>query len=326
MLAGSLFTLDFLAEGVVGTDYWQALSDDAVDSFTAAVMPRLKSMAAAKSPNEAETESELIWPVIEALGWDAQLPQQKLPGPRREDVPDLLLFASPGDKEAAARSEPTHRLHSALCVVESKRWLRPLDRANGRTTGEAGVPATQMLRYLRRIDDLTRGGLRWGVLSNGRIWRLYFGGAVSVAEDFLEIDLGKALGLAGCDLDLLDLAGSGMDAASWRRHVLKLFILLFGREAFIPTEHGETFHELARREGLQWEARVARDLSRIVFRDVFPRLANAIAQADGVTPTSGRFDEVRTAAHVLLYRLLFVLYAEDRNLLPDESGPTRTTR
>ena len=35
---------------------------------------------------------------------------------------------------------------------------------------------------------------------------------------------------------------------------------MFGRDAFLRGEHGETFHELARREGLQWEARVARDL------------------------------------------------------------------
>ncbi len=32
-------------------------------------------------------------------------------------------------------------------------------------------------------------------------------------------------------------------------------------------------------------------------------------------------EEVRQGALILLYRLLFVLYAEDRNLLPDESGP-----
>jgi hypothetical protein len=311
MLAGTLFTLDFLAEGIAGTEAWRALQDDVVDAFASEAKSRLRRIAAARNPNEAETESGLIWPLVEALGWDASLPQQKLPGPRREDVPDLLLFATPEDRDWAARGDPAQRLQRALCVVESKRWLRPLDRAHGRATGEAGVPATQMLRYLRRIDDLTTGGLRWGVLTNGRIWRLYFSGAVSVAEDFLEIDLGKAL----------DLAGAGMDAAAWRRHVLKLFILMFGRDAFLRGEQGETFHDLARREGLQWEARVARDLSRVVFRDVFPRLADAIARAAGVTPEAGRLDDVRIAALILLYRLLFVLYAEDRNRLPDESGP-----
>ena len=54
-----------------------------------------------------------------------------------------------------------------------------------------------MLRYLRRVDDVTKGKVRWGVLTNGRVWRLDFQGALSVAEDFLEIDLGKALDLPG---------------------------------------------------------------------------------------------------------------------------------
>lgn len=93
-------------------------------------------------------------------------------------------------------------------MVEAKRWGRILDRADGRR-GDVGVPSTQMLRYLRRIDDITGGGLRWGILTNGRVWRLYFSGAVSVAEDFLEIDLGNALGTPGCDLDLLDRPPAG---------------------------------------------------------------------------------------------------------------------
>lgn len=43
-----------------------------------------------------------------------------------------------------------------------------------------------------------------GILTNGRVWRLYFQGALSVAEDFFEIDLGKVLAVEGCDFDLLD--------------------------------------------------------------------------------------------------------------------------
>jgi len=31
-----------------------------------------------------------------------------------------------------------------------------------------------MLRYLRRVEDLTTGALRWGVLTNGARWRLYY--------------------------------------------------------------------------------------------------------------------------------------------------------
>ncbi len=68
-----------------------------------------------------------------------------------------------------------------------------LDRASGRD--ETTAPSTQMLRYLRRIDDLTGGALRWGILTNGTRWRLYWAGARSISEEFLEIDLGRVLAL-----------------------------------------------------------------------------------------------------------------------------------
>ena len=51
-------------------------------------------------------------------------------------------------------------------------WTRPLDsRSDGQQARTA--PSTQMLRYLRRVDDLT----------NGAQWRLYYAGARSVSEE-----------------------------------------------------------------------------------------------------------------------------------------------
>jgi len=154
---------------------------------------------------------------------------------------------------------------------------------------------------------------------------LYFHGATSVAEDFLEIDLGKVLDIDGCDLDLLDRRPDLFaDHAAWRDHMLRLFLLLFGRDAFLPNDQGESFHQLALREGKRWESKVARTLSDKVFDEVFPALADGLARHDPSRPAALSTDylaDVRQGALILLYRLLFVLYAEDRNLLPDEQGP-----
>ena len=49
-----------------------------------------------------------------------------------------------------------------------------------------------------------------------------------------------------------------------------------------------------------------------MFGEVFPELVRAIAKAAPDAP----LEEVRDAALILLYRLLFILYAEDRDLLP----------
>ena len=175
------------------------------------------------------------------------------------------------------------------------------------------------------FDDVTAGRLRWGILTNGRVWRLYWQGALSVAEDFLEIDLGKALRLPGCELDPLDKRPSLLaDDDEWRAHAFKLFVAMFAPEAFHPADGGQTFHDFARARGKFWEARVAKSLSDIVFDRVFRGLADALSKADPLRQADlppVYLAEVREGALILLYRLLFVLYAEDRNLLPDENGP-----
>jgi hypothetical protein len=325
LLNGGLFTRDFLTEGICGTEAWAGIDDAAVAGIRAQLDALLSAFGKIKNPTEAETEKELIWPTLEALGWSEMSVQQNLSAKARDDVPDALLFGDAAAKAKAAPLTAWQRFQHGLCIVEAKRWNRVLDREESRRKGEDGVPSTQMLRYLRRVDDVTDGGLRWGMLTNGRHWRLYFRGALSVAEDFLEIDLGKVFDLPGCETDLLDRRPDSFSSdEAWREHCLKLFILLFGRAAFLPDHHGETFHQLALREGKQWEARVARDLSDTVFGYVFPALGQALASADGKPMASldaAALDEVREGALILLYRLLFVLYAEDRNLLPDESGP-----
>ena len=164
-----------------------------------------------------------------------------------------------------------------------------------------------MLRYLRRVDDLTTGKLRWGILTNGARWRLYYQGARSVSEQFFEVDLAALLDLPGHNDGLFALTEAE------RHHWLKVFVLVFRREAFLagPTDP-RTFHQRAIEEGRFYEERVAASLSALVFGQVFPKLARAIAAA----ATEAPLPEVREAALILLYRLLFIFYAEDRDLLP----------
>ena len=91
--------------------------------------------------------------------------------------------------------------------------------------------------------------------------------------------------------------------------VPKLFILFFRREAFLPGDaDSRTLHQRALEEGRFHQERVAANLSDLVFGRVFPELARAIA---GQAPDAP-LGEVRDAALVVLYRLLFILYAEDR--------------
>ena len=300
-MSGSLFTTDYLVEAVAATPAYLAVD-------VAGLRAKLDDIAA-KFPknartNESQTEDDFIWPVLAALGWSESLRQQNLTVAGRDDVPDGLLFEDAAAKAAAnVQGDQWRRYSHGLAVVESKRWARPLDRASGRD--EATAPSTQMLRYLRRIDDLTTGKLRWGILTNGTKWRLYWAGARSVSEEFLEVDLGRVLSLDGGD----DLFASDAD----RDHWLRVFAAMFSRDAFIKDgADNRSFHERARVAAALYEERVATSLSKLVFEQVFPSLATAIADAAPDAP----LQDVREASLVLLYRLLFLLYAEDRDLLP----------
>ena len=306
-LQGSLFASDFLCDAITRSPDWQELGDASLEELEAALRAIFERFPIDKTPNESQTEDDLIWPVLVRLGWTASLRQQNLSAYGRVDVPDGLLFADEAAKgQANGFAEEWRRYELGLAVVESKRWQRPLDRRSGRA-GEETAPSTQMLRYLRRIDDVTTGSLRWGVLTNGARWRLYYQGARSVSEQFFEVDLAALLDLPGHNDGLFALTETE------RRHWLKVFALVFRREAFLPgAADGRTFHQRAIAEGRFYEERVAASLSDQVFGQVFPELSRAIAAAEPNAP----LPEVREAALLLLYRLLFILYAEDRDLLP----------
>ncbi len=304
---GSLFTSDFLSQSIAANSDWKQLDDAAIDAFAADLSAVFGRFPTGQTPNETRTEDDLIWPILARLDWDQYMRQQNLTVKGREDVPDGLLFAdSAAKRQADTFVEEYKRYAHGIAIVESKRWKRPLDRRSSRR-GEELAPSTQMLRYLRRVDDLTTGNLRWGILTNGGRWRLYYAGARSVSEQFFEIDLAA----------LLDIEGQGDLLATRsledKRHALRVFALIFRREAFLPSPTDQrTFHQRAIDEGKFYEERVANDLSELVFTQLYPLLARSIAAAD----EKASLADVRQAALILLYRLLFILYAEDRDLLP----------
>lgn len=313
MADGTLFTRDFLERGIRETNEWKELDDKVIADFKATVGDIFRLFPHDKKPNESQTEDDLIWRVLDAVGWKHSLRQQNLSTKGRENVPDGLLFADEDAKmRANGRGQDYQRYADGQSIVESKRWGRPLDRENAGKGEDIAVPSTQMLRYLRRVDDLSEGKLRWGMLTNGREWRLYWQGAKSKSEDFLGLDLPVLAKVEGFERDLFD---GDPD------HFLKVFYLMFRREAFLPVYEvdARSFHILALDEGKYWETRVAKNLSDMVFNHVFPDLIAALAKADpdaAVPQTPVYLSAVRDAALTLLYRLLFVLYAEDRNLLP----------
>ena len=293
-MLGHLFTHYFLTDGIQATPEWKASISQpkAFAKFRNDILHVYKGFSGFQEPNEAVTEQKLIRPILELLGWVDYLPQQG--ASRNEDIPDHLLFEDADSaKRAAEKKTPGDRFRDAMAVEESKRFGFALDARDQDGKTKTGTPHGQILRYLATAEIVSDSRIRWGILTNGGVWRLYDYRARPRASGYFEADLPEMLKPGNEDR-------------------LRLFHLLFRRDSFTLRKGATTTflaHALA--EGKRYEEQVAKDLSGVVFESAFPKLVEALADATGEN-----LPRVRQSALIFLYRLLFVLYAEDRNLLP----------
>ena len=308
-MRGALFSNYFLEEGIKETEDWKNCTEEEVKKLFYEVKGRFEESSNRKKPDEADTEDSLIRPIIELLGF--YYSRQKHPSKKgRRDVPDFVLFP---DKELkkAFDNEPSKNKpwDKGICILEGKRWRRYLDKGDKTDPIDPHIPSNQILRYLSAVEAPSNGQILWGILTNGDSWRLYYQKASPKAEGFIEFTLSELFG------------ASLFDSLQSKLETFKQFYLLFRKEAFIPTtwRPHKTFLEIALEEGKKWEERVSENLKEKIFYRVFPDIARGFiekAKEKGEKVNDILLKEVYNNTLVLLYRLLFIFYAEDRDLLP----------
>ena len=248
--------------------------------------------------NEAQTEREFIQPLLEQLGhvFEVQPTLQTSQGTKR---PDYAFFAS-GDAHAAAQPHINTNsfFRTALAIGDAKAWSRNLDgkaRGGGDPFNNQN-PSYQIDFYLRGADKL------WGILTNGRQWRLYHRQTSYRLDSFYEVDLAALLTENG-DLELF-----------------RYFYCLFRRDAFIPDASGTSFLHRVLGESHQYTIDVSDDLKHRVY-DALRLLIGGFLdfRRNRFDPANAPLDAIHTNCLILLYRVLFILYAESRGLLPVEN-------
>ena len=287
-----LFSEHFLATRLKDSEDWHQDAE--------LVRRRLLDLYEAKeellaSAKEAQTEEEFIKPVLKLLGF-AYSVQPKTTGSGGAEHPDYVLFASEADKTSAVSGGGEDKLFgSALAIGEAKYWDRDLDkkrRGDPREVAASAVsPSFQIARYLEAT------GVEWGILTNGREWRLYWGRAADKQKRFYAVDLLQVL----------------HDPKAF-----KYFYLFFRKEAYQDGAK-PSFLRRAIEESEKYGLRVGKKLKDVVFEEAFPSLANgflAYHREKYELVDEGVLRETYRASLTLLYRLLFLLYAEDRELLP----------
>jgi type I restriction-modification system DNA methylase subunit len=160
------------------------------------------------------------------------------------------------------------------------------------------IPAEQIAYYI------LHSGVTWGILTNGRRWRLYHKDTAQKQDRFYEVDL-KEL----CDARNLE--------------AFLYFYAFFRRAAFesqAPNSAASSLDltlEAMLAESVDYALGVSESLKVQVF-DALRHLAQGFLdyQPNGLTLEKPMLAEIYANSLTVLYRLLFVLYAEARELLP----------
>jgi len=163
-------------------------------------------------------------------------------------------------------------------------------------TGDRIAPSYQAVASLREHA--------WAILTNGRLWRLYSSRIASSSTNYFEVDL------------------DGIAEESDPR--LAYFTSLFSAASFVVKD-GTTDADLIYEGGISHAREVEDDLRAKIFDDqLFLNLVRGILNFDnGRSFGREELDAAKELALKLLYRLLFVLYAESRGLLPLENPKYR---
>jgi type I restriction-modification system DNA methylase subunit len=285
----------------------------------------------------AHTESEWVRPILRALGHD--IPSIRL----------RLLGTSPSIRFAPATGDapfPTFVFHAgdprgAIAPVHIRAWDCRLDHPTPTERDSPELrrclsPASQIRAHMRHA------GMRWGVLTNGRQWQLYHQDTSGKLDVYYEVDLpallqqvtaGELEGVSSIRSEprpgspvLIPTNGSVGEAVKGPALIpierFKYFYLFFRREAFNGKPcwlDNVLATSRAYKKGISRHLKEqAPEALRLLAEGFFDFPANALI------PTPETLKTVHDHSLVVLYWLLFILYAESRGQLPVKQNPAYT--
>ncbi len=263
------------------------------------VMRQLQQLFTQFTPNaknEAQTEEDWIRPVLRLLGhtFEVQVPLQVPDGVQR---PDYFFYQD----EAARLANKNKRVlteddlqQGAFAVGDAKSWELPLDRTVA-SSSKSSDPFSNKNPSYQIFFYILHSGLPWGILTNGRQWRLYHARTAHKLDIFYEIDLPTLLEVGDVKAFLY-------------------FYVFFRRQAFEP---GPLALERILNASTEYAQGVSESLRQQVY-DALRYVAQGFLDYPGnkLPATPETYKQIYDNSLILLYRLLFILYAEARDLLP----------
>jgi len=288
----SLFSDYYLEDLVTEDSHWQAFKSKAWEfrQHITNILERAVPGINGDTP-EAEVERRLIRPILDVLG-HVYFVQPAVHSPEGIRRPDYAFFSSPEVRqEAESHKGQPEFFRNALAIGDAKAWERSLDK---RVKGPGDPftnhnPSYQIDFYLRSTDK------RWGLLTNGRHWRLYHRDLSYRLDVYYEVDLPQIITLD--------------------ENAFLNFLAFFHKEAFQPDGTGACFLDRAYRASTEYAAKVSEELKDNIY-EALRLLAEGFLSFPANNLKPENLDLVRENAFIVIYRLLFTLYAEAREFLP----------
>ena len=252
---------------------------------------------------EASLEQAFIQPILMRLGWRF-LYQASLRGRR----PDYALFFQESDLDAAlsaGRNNPEFWSRAVL-VGDAKAWSANLDRPL-RVENQREYPPEQIEWYIRHSNR------EYGLLTNGRLWRLYprnLSAHQPRFETYLECDLATLL------TQWVEAGHNRGQRTFGEADDFLKFFLFFSPVGFARTDERNSVLERAIEGSNTYRLGIGEGLKSRVFQALQTCIRGFLSHAGNNLDPDRDLLLCRDQSLVLLYRLLFVMYAEDRDLLP----------
>ena len=301
---------------------WTERANEEQDQMQTAYeeLRRLYAGAASTLSGKAmpEISASLFEPVLRILGFNQQpISKNGVQNKKRAEQdgkrqPDYAFMLKNQD------STETH------VICQAYPWGRTLDDVleNAGDETYAGDPTAGENPAVVIVSLLQQEQAQWAILTNGRLWRLYSAKARSRATNYYEIDLQEALAIHRQDVD---------EALKAFRY----FWLFFRSPAFVARARQDydrppyiCWLEFLMRESEKYARQLGDSLKERIFDDIFPHFAQGFVS---YAQQTGRLDDLRQLSPearaaalkpyfdgtlTFLYRLLFLFYAESRDLLP----------
>lgn len=291
----NLFNNYYLDERLIDQDEWDC-DDEAREA-----MERLQEIYELEeglvgSYGEDALIDNWIDEVLEVLEFGTQ---EEVTLPDGSGFVDELLFEDKTARRSAAAvyldtENTTDLFERGTGIVEAKQW-----DANFNTRFSEQRPYRNASHQIKHYLENTPEEIQWGVLTNGRKWRLY-GTKDYETQTYYEVDLPELLKEGNLEK-------------------FKYFYVFF-RSAAFKTTRGTTFHEEVWAESEKASEQLGEDLQDNVFTALRVLGRGFVETNDlNIAPEDGEsLDELKEKSMVLLYRLMFVLYAESRDLIHPE--------